>query len=147
MKEQKVALVTGAATGIGKACAEALATRGFIIAANYRSRREEAEQMLATLDGTGHQLFQADVSEPTQASRMVDEVVSSLGRIDVLVNAAGQVTNQTIDGDSFSQWQQSWQHSMALNLMGPVNLAFLAARSMIKRGSGRIINKIGRAHV
>ena len=140
MKEQKVALVTGAATGIGKACAEALATRGFIIAANYRSRREEAEQMLRTLDGNGHQLFQADVSEPEQASRLVDEVVSSLGRIDVLVNAAGQFTNQTIDGDGFSQWQLSWQHSMALNLMGPVNLAFLAAQSMIKRGSGRIIN-------
>ena len=64
---RKVALVTGAATGIGRACAEALAAKGFIIAANYRSREQEARSMLAALPGQGHQLFQADVADPAQA--------------------------------------------------------------------------------
>jgi 3-oxoacyl-[acyl-carrier protein] reductase len=137
---RKVALVTGAATGIGRACAEALAAKGFIIAANYRSREQEARTMLAALPGQGHQLFKADVADPAQAQAMVTEISDKLGRIDVLVNAAGQYTPQDIHSNDFAAWQQGWQHCLALNLQAPVNLAFLVAKPMTEAGAGRIIN-------
>jgi len=58
----------------------------------------------------------------------------------VLVNAAGQFTPQDIRATDFSQWQAAWQHSLALNLQAPVNLAFLVANAMMTQGSGKIIN-------
>lgn len=140
MSVQKVALVTGAATGIGRASAISLASAGFTIAINYRSKKAEAEQLVAELAGDGHQLFAADVSLPEAAQSMVDSVLEVYQRIDVLVNAAGQFTPQDIKGNDFDQWQSDWQHSLQLNLMAPVNLAFLVAKPMIKQGSGKIIN-------
>lgn len=136
----KVALVTGAATGIGKACAEALAAKGFLIAANFRSREQQVREMLATLPGQGHQVFKADVTDAAQAQAMVTEAGEKLGRIDVLVNAAGQYTPQDIHSKNFAAWQQSWRDCLDLNLQAPVNLAFLVAPFMKAAGAGRIIN-------
>jgi 3-oxoacyl-[acyl-carrier protein] reductase len=143
MAEFKLALVTGAASGIGRASAQALAAVGFTIAANYRSKAAEVAQMLSTLppgDALGHQAFQADVADPGQAAQLVHSVIQTYGRVDVLVNAAGQFTPQDISGTDFSQWQAAWQQSLALNLQAPVNLAFLVANSMMTQGSGKIIN-------
>lgn len=140
MTAQKVALVTGAASGIGRACAEALAAKGFMVAANYRSKQEQAEALLSELPGDGHRLFQADIADPVAAKTMTDAVLAHYGRIDVLVNAAGQFTNQDISAEDFDAWQAAWQHSIALNLQAPLNLAFLVSKTMIRQGSGRIIN-------
>ena len=71
---------------------------------------------------------------------MVSDIKDKLERIDVLVNAAGQYTPQDIHSKDFAAWQQGWQHSLALNLQAPVNLAFLVAKFMQEAGAGRIIN-------
>ncbi len=136
----KIALVTGAASGIGQASAIALAKAGYTIALNYRSQLSAAEKVLRALPGDGHRLFQADVANAAEAKRMVDEITEAFGHVDVLVNAAGMFTNQHISGGDYKDWTSGWQQSLATNLLGPVNLAWLAARSMQARGSGKIIN-------
>ncbi|MEX0738938.1 MAG: SDR family oxidoreductase [Pseudohongiella sp.] len=140
MSVQKVALVTGAATGIGRASAVALAAAGFTIAANYRSKKNETLALLKELDGDGHQAFCADVANAQDAARLVDEVLGVYQRLDVLVNAAGQFTPQDVKSEDFAAWQSAWQYSLELNLLAPLNLAFLAAKPMIKQGAGKIIN-------
>ena len=145
MQANKVALVSGAATGIGRACALSLAAAGFTIAANYRSKAQEADALVTELAanftaGEAHQSFQADVSDPAQADALISSVMGTYGRVDVLVNAAGMFSNQDIFSPDFSAWTSAWERSMRINLHAPVNLAFLAAQQMIKQRSGAIIN-------
>lgn len=87
----KVALVTGAGRGIGKAVAERLAQDGATVAINYRSSAEDAKQLVAQLkkNGTDAIALQADVSDPEQTGRLVDQVVESYGKLDILVSNAG----------------------------------------------------------
>lgn len=140
MSETKVALVTGAASGIGRASAIALAAAGFTIAVNYRSKKADAMALLSELPGDGHQAFCADVADAAQAGKLVADVLVAYYRLDVLVNAAGQFTPQDVKSDDYAEWQRSWEHSLQLNLMAPVNLAFHAARPMMQQGAGKIIN-------
>ncbi|WP_326809845.1 glucose 1-dehydrogenase [Streptomyces scopuliridis] len=87
----KVALVTGAGRGIGKAVAERLAQDGATVAINYRSSAAHAEQLVAELkkNGTDAIALQADVSDPEQTGRLVDQVVEHYGKLDILVSNAG----------------------------------------------------------
>lgn len=140
MSESPVALVTGAATGIGKACAEALAAKGYQIAANYRSQTEAARSVVKALPGSGHRCYQADVTQPEALASMMKSIQEDYGRVDVLINAAGRYTPQSLESDSVSDWHADWQSCMALNLHAPVNLCYLAAPLMAARGNGRIIN-------
>lgn len=140
MSVKKVALVTGAASGIGRASAIALAAAGFVIAVNYRSQKQDALALLDELEGEEHQAFAADVANASEAEQLVAEVLGIYHRLDVLVNAAGQFTPQDIKSEDFDEWQIGWQQSMQLNLMAPVNLAFHAAKPMMKQGAGKIIN-------
>jgi 3-oxoacyl-[acyl-carrier protein] reductase len=145
MHDNKVALLSGAATGIGRACALSLAAAGFTIAANFRSKSQEADDLIRelaerfTANGP-HQSFQADVSDPAQAESLIARVMETYGRVDVLVNAAGMFSNQDIFSPDFAAWTSSWQDSLRVNLHAPVNLAYLAAQQMIRQGSGTIIN-------
>lgn len=140
MTDNKIALVTGAATGIGRACALALAKAGFTIAANYRSQEQAVTELLEQLDGADHQAFCADIAEADQAAMLVQTVLARYGRIDVLVNAAGQFTAQDVMGSDYSDWQAGWQRCLVLNLTAPMNLAFLVAKPMSAQGNGKIIN-------
>lgn len=140
MKARKIALVSGAATGIGKACAIHLARAGYRVILNYRSKEKEALSAMSQLAGEGHQAMQADVADPDQTNRLLEQIGVEHGRLDVLINAAGIFANQDIAAEDFEVWQASWQKVMQTNLMGPVNLVFAAARLMIPQGSGKIIN-------
>jgi len=145
MHINKVALLSGAATGIGRACALSLAAAGFTIAANYRSKAQEADALLKELAADSasaepHRGFQADVSEPAEAAALLSTVLEVYGRVDVLVNAAGMFSNQDIFSSDFDAWTSGWERSLQVNLHAPVNLAFLAAQQMIRQRSGTIIN-------
>ncbi|MFI8793725.1 SDR family NAD(P)-dependent oxidoreductase [Streptomyces sp. NPDC055105] len=87
----KVALVTGAGRGIGKAVATRLAEDGAKVAINYRSSAADAEKLVAELRERGAEAvaFQADVSDPAQTGRLVDQTVSEFGTLDILVSNAG----------------------------------------------------------
>ncbi|MFD3590781.1 SDR family NAD(P)-dependent oxidoreductase [Streptomyces sp. NPDC058683] len=87
----KVALVTGAGRGIGKAVAERLAQDGATVAINYRSSAADAEQLVAELkkNGADAVAIQADVSDPEQTGRLVNQTVEHFGKLDILVSNAG----------------------------------------------------------
>lgn len=140
MIETKVALVTGAATGIGCACAERLAADGLTIAANYRSKRDEIERVISGFKPGSHRLVQGDISDPDVPPLLIDAVVKQFGRLDVLVNAAGTFAEHDITAVDYKDWLAALRLNLATNLEGPMNLAYCAAKQMIAQRSGTIIN-------
>lgn len=140
-------LVTGASRGIGRAIAQILAERGCRIAVHFQRNRAAAEAALAALPGTGHALFAADLADATAIGRLWHEVTTAFGRVDVLVNNAGIYEYHEPLATDYAAWQAAWQRTLAIVLLGPVNLCHLAANSMAAttsfnaaHGRGRIVN-------
>jgi 3-oxoacyl-[acyl-carrier protein] reductase len=133
-------LVTGASRGIGRATALAFAAQGDRVAIHHRGSPELAAAVLAELPGDGHAVVQADLTDPEQARRMVDEAAVRLGGLDVLVNNAGVFIAHPVTEVSYEQWQAAWQQTLAVNLTGPANVTWYAVQQMIPHGGGRIVN-------
>lgn len=131
---EKVALVTGASRGIGKACAKALAEHGFRIAIHYRSQEEKAKEVAASLPES--QIFQADLAQEEDCRKLIKEVKDTMGRIDVLVNNAGISIDQII---TFAK-PQELEQVFDTNFKSVFHLCKAASRVMIKQKSGNIIN-------
>ena len=137
---QKIALVTGAGSGIGRACAHALLQAGFTVVLAGR-RREPLE---ATLRDSGRPeseglVVPADVADPASVGALFDQIRARFGRLDLLFNNAGvNVPNVAVDDLSFEQWR----HVIDINLTGAflcAQAAFRLMKSQTPRG-GRIIN-------
>jgi 3-oxoacyl-[acyl-carrier protein] reductase len=127
--EGKTALVTGASRGIGRAIALELAGAGASVVVGYRSGAEEAE---AVAGETGGRAVQADVADPEQAKRLVEEA----GELDVLVNNAGL----TRDGLIARMSDDDWRTVLDTNLGGVFHTCRAAARGMTRRRAGSIVN-------
>ncbi|MEE8344516.1 MAG: SDR family oxidoreductase [Woeseiaceae bacterium] len=136
----KKILVTGASRGIGRAVATAFAAMGGKVAINFRNNKKSASATLNSLDGGGHVLVQADVSVPDGARRTVEESVAGLDGLDIVVNNAGIYEEHSLDSVGFDEWCSLWQETIGINLMGPANICYFAARHMMKSGGGRIVN-------
>jgi 3-oxoacyl-[acyl-carrier protein] reductase len=144
----KVALVTGASRGIGRVIALQLAQRGVRVALHYRNNREAAANSLASLPGTGHLSFDADLSDQRESALLWQRVNDALGAVDILINNAGLYVFHPPLKTSFGDWQSAWRLTLAANLVAPADLALLAAQSMAARqpnhasefGRGRIVN-------
>lgn len=134
----RIAVVTGASRGIGRAVAEALARAGAGVVVNYTSRADDAAAVAAGIKASGGcaEVFQADVSRPDQAAALVDFAVSTFGRLDILVNNAGI----TRDSLLLRMKDEDWDAVIGVNLKGAFNCARAAARIMMKARWGRIIN-------
>jgi NAD(P)-dependent dehydrogenase (short-subunit alcohol dehydrogenase family) len=133
-------LITGASRGIGRATALAFAAQGDRVAVHHRDSAGRAAAVLAELPGDGHLVVQADLTDPAQARRMVDEAATGLAGLDVLVNNAGIYVPHPITEVSYEDWQAAWQQTLAVNLVGPANVTWSAVQHMIPRGGGRIVN-------
>jgi 3-oxoacyl-[acyl-carrier protein] reductase len=131
-------LVTGASRGIGAATARAFAAAGDRVAVHYSSSSEAAAMVLKELPGSGHVLAHADLADPDAILAMVDDAAAALGGIDVLVNNAGVYHPHRIRETSYAEWQQAWADTLAVNLVGPANVAWCAVRHMCR--GGRIVN-------
>lgn len=134
---EKVAIVTGASRGIGKACAIKLAECGYDVAVNYVSNDAKAQEVVSAIEALGRKAIavKADTADLKQVQGMFREVHKSFGRLDVLVNNAGVVDDAyllMINEDSLSR-------SLDINIKGYFHCAQQAALKMIKTG-GRIIN-------
>jgi len=131
----KVAIVTGANTGIGQAIALALAAAGADIAAVGRTPAEETVAKARAL-GRRAELISADLSTIEPVQRVVDETVEKLGRLDILVNNAGIIRR----ADAVDFTEADWDAVIDTNLKSVFFLAQAAGRHMIARGAGKIIN-------
>ena len=127
--EGKLALVTGASRGIGRAIAAELASAGASVVVGYRSGAEEAEALAAEIGGRA---VQADVADPEQAARLVEEA----GDLDILVNNAGL----TRDGLILRMSDEDWRTVLDTNLSGVFHTCRAAARGMMKKRAGSIVN-------
>ena len=136
----KTVLITGAAQGIGRAIAKAFAAHDARTALHYHSNRVEAEKTIASLAGASHHLFQADITNPTEAQSLVESVARQFGRIDILVNNAAIYEDHPIAEVGYDDWQRAWRATIETNLIGPSNVTFCAAQKMIGQGGGRIVN-------
>lgn len=136
----KKILVTGASRGIGRAVATAFAAMGGKVAINFRNNKKSASETMNALDGGGHVLVQADVSMPDGARRAVEKSVSGLDGLDIVVNNAGIYEEHPIVSIGFDEWCSLWQETIGINLMGPANICYFAARHMMESGGGRIVN-------
>ena len=137
----RTALVTGASRGIGRAIAQRLAAAGARVAVHYRQNRTAAELTFQALSGQGHILIQADLTKPDEVQRMVETAIEQLGGLDILVNNAGiTAEHQPLADIDYRTWQDSWQQVIHTNLIGAANASYCAARHMIERKSGKIIN-------
>jgi NAD(P)-dependent dehydrogenase (short-subunit alcohol dehydrogenase family) len=137
--EKRVALVTGASRGIGRACALTLAQRGLRVAVHYHRERAKALDCAASLPGGPHAVVQADLRQAEAARALVDETVRECGRLDVVVNNAGIYEMHPIAEVGWEDWQAAWSQTLDANLLGPAHVTYWAARHMIERGGGRII--------
>ena len=128
-----VALVTGGAKRVGASLARCLAARGFCVAVHYHTSRREAEALAVSLGGGAH-AFGADLAEPGSPARLINEVVATLGGLQVLVNSAANFLKTPLDRVTVAEWDQVF----AVNLRAPFFLAIEAAKHM--RDAGVIIN-------
>ncbi len=137
-------LITGASRGIGAAIATQFAAAGDRVAIHHRDSAQLATDLAAELNACGptsadHVVVQADLADPQAVLAMVDEAVAQLGGLDVLVNNAGIFFHHPITEVSYADWQEQWQATIGVNLIGAANVTWCAVRHMKERG-GRIIN-------
>ncbi|HEY1799835.1 MAG TPA: SDR family oxidoreductase [Terriglobales bacterium] len=137
--KDRVAIVTGAATGIGQAIAVGLASEGAAVVVDYVGKGQLANETLQKIASTGAQgiSVEADVSDPAQVQKLVEQAVGKFGKLDILVNNAGIEFKRPFLEFPFDLWQKI----IAVDLTGPWLCAQAAARQMVKQGNGgRIIN-------
>lgn len=137
----KVALVTGAAVGIGRAVAVAYGREGARVVVNYSKSKKEAEETadLVTRAGGQSLVIQADVGQDRQVRAMVAEVLERFGRVDILVNNAG-ITAFVDFPDLEGLTEEIWDRLFAVNVKGTFFCCRAVAEPMRRQGQGRIIN-------
>jgi 3-oxoacyl-[acyl-carrier protein] reductase len=136
--ETKVAVITGAGRGIGKATAIALAKEGFSLVIDYLSSEEEAQHLVKDINQFSHAIsVRADVSDLEQVKRLLDETLNTYGRVDVLVNNAGAIVRP---GDWRSMTDDTWHRTLDINLLGVFNCIKTFAPVFLERKKGKIIN-------
>jgi len=137
--EGRVAVVTGASRGIGKACALALGAKGATVVVNYTSNEAAAVEVANAIVAAGSKAIvkRFDVSDAEAVNTAMKEIASECGGIDILVNNAGI----SVNGLTLGAKDEDWQRAIAVNLTGPFNCTRAALRPLMKaKQNGRIIN-------
>lgn len=138
MLEGKVALVTGASRGIGRAIAEELASQGAYVIINYSGNEQAASEVLNTITKMGKRasLYRCNVGNYEEVKIMIDTIVKEHKSIDIIVNNAGI----TRDNLLLKMSEQEFDDVITTNLKGAFNTIKHASRYMLKQRSGKIIN-------
>ena len=137
--QNKVAIVTGAATGIGKAIATIMAAEGASVVIDYVGDPAFANAAVQAIQSAGGKVTSvaADVSNPGQVNQLIQKAIDSFGKLDILVNNAGLEYKHPFHEFPFDLWQKV----IAVDLTGPFLCAQAAAKAMIRQATGgRIIN-------
>lgn len=135
---QRVAVVTGASRGIGRAIAVSLAAEGAAVLVNYTSNEAAAQAAVDEITASGGRAaaFRADVSQASQAEDLVKAAQELYGRVDILVNNAGVARDNLL----MRMKENDWDSVVETNLKGVFNCTKAVARTMLKQKHGRIIN-------
>ncbi|MCR8983731.1 3-oxoacyl-[acyl-carrier-protein] reductase [Brevibacillus laterosporus] len=138
MLEGKVALITGASRGIGRAIALKYAEAGANIIVNYSGNAAKAQETVAEIEKLGREaiMIRANVGNTEEAENMVKEALERFGKIDILVNNAGI----TRDNLLMRMKESEWDEVINVNLKGVFNMTKALTRPMMKQRSGSIIN-------
>lgn len=139
----KVALVTGASRGIGKAIAEELAQAGATVGVHYNHHAVPAREVADNI-GNNSKAFQADLGDPHAPLGLIEAVVKEYGHLDILINNAGLAIGSPIDRGN-EEWLADWNKTMAVNLTSPALLCKLCIPLLSDQGGGIIINISSRA--
>ncbi len=136
--EGKVALVTGASRGIGRAIAEELAAEGAAVIINYNGSREAAEEVAAKIQEAGGKasVIQCSVADPEAVEAMMKQIVSEYKRLDILVNNAGITKDNLI----LKMKEEEFEAVLDTNLKGVFHTSKHAARQMLRQKAGSIVN-------
>jgi len=135
--EGKVALVTGASSGIGQATAKALSSAGAAVAIGARSA-DKLKDLATELHGAGGRVvtLDLDVTDEQSATDAVQRTVDELGRIDIVVNAAGlMLLGPIVEGNT-----EDWRRMMSTNVLGLMYVTHAAIPHLVEQGSGDVIN-------
>lgn len=135
--ENKVALVTGSAQGLGKAIALGLAREGAVVVVSDINL-EGVKKTAREIESLGRQtlIFKTDVSKAEEVNEMVDKILDKLGRVDILINNAGI----TADALLIRMKEADWDRVIEINLKGAFNCLKAVAKPMLKARSGKIVN-------
>ena len=138
MLENKVALVTGASRGIGRATAIKLASYGATVIVNYQGSKEKAEEVVNTILANGGQAesYGCDVSDFESCGNMIGEIIKKYGHLDILVNNAGI----TRDGLSMRMSAEDFDRVLTVNLRSTFLVSKEASMMMMKARYGKIVN-------
>ena len=131
-----VVVVTGASRGLGRAIAEELAGRGAKIVVNYARSKEPAEELVSQLGEEDALAVQADISDPDQAKKLIDETMQKFGRVDVLVNNAGITQDRSLRKMAIEDWDKV----INVDLNSCYYTVHAALPHMVEQQSGKIIN-------
>ncbi len=132
----KVALVTGAAAGIGAALAEALAEAGADVACHGNTRPADATAALVKAQSRKGAALSGDLSDRATPARLVGEVLERFGRIDILINNAGIIRRTP----AVDHADEDWDAVLNVNLTSVFSLCKLAGKHFLEQGSGKIVN-------
>lgn len=136
--QDKVAIVTGAGRGMGRATAIALAQKGAKVVVNYSKSEAQAREVVKAIEALDSQAVavKADVSKAAEVNSMVATTLDKFGHVDILVNNAGVITRVPF----IELTEALWDEVMAVNLKGSFLCAQAVAKPMLKQKWGRIIN-------
>jgi NAD(P)-dependent dehydrogenase (short-subunit alcohol dehydrogenase family) len=137
----KIALVTGAASGVGREIAQILAAEGASVAVNYRSSGAEAEKLAGELAGTGvkAKAYRADVSDFAAVTAMIEAIVKDFGGLNILINNAGVAKRQRFVDTT----PDDWHRQIDACLYGAIHCCHAAAAHLEAGKKGRIVSLIG----
>lgn len=138
MEQEKIALVTGGARGIGRAICKALARDGYRVLVNYYRSESQGRDLVECLQAQGYRatLLRADVASPKDVREMVTQALLEAGHIDVLVNNAGLASWGLLTETE----EETWDRVLATNLKSGYLLSRAVLPNMIRKGGGSIVN-------
>ena len=136
----KRVLITGASRGVGAATARLFARFGATVALHYHQNRDKAEEVLHSLEGDQHRLFQANLERKEAGLGLVKQVIAVFGGIDILVNNAGIYEEHPQEETPLEKWMDVWERTININLIAPAHISYLTSKYMVENGGGKIIN-------